>query len=104
MEKTSVLNGCPYHDMAVIMTAYQDFSFIKYNVEHLHKGFDVYIHVDKKRAIPQEFIDYCRALRNIWIDSRFRINWGGVRAFKSYSLPIVLCIICEGIQKICNYE
>ena len=83
MGKLEILNGIHESDMAVIMTAYQDFSFIKYNVEHLHKGFDVYIHVDKKRAIPQEFIDYCRALRNIWIDSRFRINWGGYEHLKA---------------------
>lgn len=78
MEKTSVLNGNPYHDMAVIMTVYRDFKFIKRNLDFLHDGFDIYIHVDRKTIIPDSILDSCRNLKNVWIDNTFRINWGAM--------------------------
>ena len=78
-----VLNGVGENDMAVIMTAYSDFSFVLKNIEYLHKGFDIFIHVDRKKDIPDSFIEECRNYSNVWIDNSYRINWGGYEHLKA---------------------
>ena len=83
MSSVSLLCGAGYQDMAVIMTAYKDFDFIEQNLNFLHEGFDVYLHVDRKADIPESFIISCKKMKNVWVDNTFLINWGGYEHLKA---------------------
>ena len=64
---------------AFIITAYNDFEWLKRTVEIYAKSVDCYIHVDKKTKIPGEVWQWAKQTPGVYLYSRYRINWGSYR-------------------------
>lgn len=64
---------------AFLITAYEDFEWLKSIVEIYAKWADCYIHVDKKTVIPKEFREWAAGIPGVYLYSRYRINWGSYK-------------------------
>ena len=61
-----------------IITAYKDFDWLKKTLSIYSKDIDCYVHVDKKAKIPSGFKEWQNKQNNVYLYSRYRVNWGGI--------------------------
>lgn len=64
---------------AFIITAYNDFEWLKKSVQQYIKMVDCYIHVDSKIKIPQNFLQWAQDTQGIYIFRKYKINWGSYK-------------------------
>lgn len=65
---------------AFLITAYRDFEFLERTVRtYIRGGLDCFIHIDKKSAIPVEFLDWARKQEGVYIYTRYKVNWGSYK-------------------------
>ena len=77
---------------AILITAYNDFEQLMQFCDFYVKYFDVFIHVDRKIPLPDEFIDFAKK-RNIVLLSKYKINWGGIQHL--FAVLDLLSIACK---------
>ncbi len=64
---------------AILITAYKNIEHLEEIIHFFDKGFNIYIHIDKKSGIEQEKIDSLSKHKNvIYISQQYKINWGGL--------------------------
>ncbi|MBQ9991357.1 MAG: hypothetical protein IJP31_10540 [Lachnospiraceae bacterium] len=78
---------------AFLITAYEDFDWLKQTVEIYAKAVDCYIHIDKKAAIPKEFVDWASQRDGVHIYSRYKINWGSYK-----HISAILFLLKEAVK------
>ncbi len=68
---------------AFIITAYNDFDWIKDSVQYYVKKVDCYIHIDNKIKVPDNFMKWAQSTNGIYIFTRYKINWGSYKHLKA---------------------
>ena len=68
----------------ILITAYKDFGHLLDITSFFNSHFEIYIHIDKKSDITQDFIDTLKKDPKVRLVSRkFTVNWGGLNHLKS---------------------
>lgn len=64
---------------AFIITAYKDFDFLKKTLEIYLQEADCYVHIDKKVSIPIAFMEWVNKTKDVYVYSKYKINWGSYK-------------------------
>ena len=64
---------------AFLITAYDNFEWIRKIVDIYRKEVDCFIHVDKKVNIPKEFKQWAKQTEGVYVYAKYKINWGSYK-------------------------
>lgn len=64
---------------ALIITAYQEIDFLRKLCERYAQYFYCYIHIDKKYKGSSSEIEELKRIKNVFVLSEYRINWGSYK-------------------------
>ena len=76
-----------------LITAYNDFEWLKKTLCVYSEYVDCFVHIDKKSTVPKEFINWANQKKGVYIFKKYKINWGSYQ-----HISAILYLIRKAIQ------